>query len=46
MPMRLPTRSAGSLTGLAGSEAMTNGFFCIATPRILKGAPCSTAAAV
>jgi hypothetical protein len=46
MPMRLPAMSAGSLTGLAGSEAMTKGFFCIATQRILKGAPCSTAAAV
>ena len=46
MPIRLAGRSAGVRTGLPGRDAMTKGFFCIATPMILKGAPWATAAAV
>ena len=46
MPMRMPAMSAGSFTGRSGSEAITKGFFCIATPMMRNGAPSATAAAV
>ena len=46
MPIFLPARSVGVLTGFLASEAMAKGFFCIATAMILNGAPSATAAAV
>ena len=45
MPSRFPTIWPGSVIGASASEAITNGFFCIATATILNGAPSANGAA-